>query len=107
MTFAKCVTHRALTRLRIMRSVPTAMRSVSEILETLGGSTAVAAALDLPFTTVASWKARSSIPVPYWKPLAEAARQRGVRGLTVDVLAELAAKPIRTKRAARSRSRAA
>lgn len=66
------------------------MRSVSEIVDALGGLTAVAAALDLPLTTVSSWKSRDSVPVSYWSPLLAAARKRGV-AITVDCFAQIAA----------------
>lgn len=91
--------------LRILRSVRRAMRSVPEIIHTLGGSTATAIALGLPMTTVDSWKRRGSIPPEHWSPLVVAARKRGV-ALGLPQLAELAAAP-RPKGAQRGRRRRA
>ena len=83
------------------------MRSFLEILDALGGLTAVATALKLPLTTVSSWKARSFIPSDYWDDLVNLARQRGVKGITLTLFAELAAKRALTKRGTRTTSRAA
>lgn len=84
-----------------MRSLRRAMRTVSEIVESLGGTTAVATALVLPETTVSSWKSRGSIPPAHWSPLIAAARKRGV-GLDIELLHELAT-PARSKSAGRPR----
>lgn len=60
-----------------MRSMPATMRSVTDFIDKLGGSTAVAAVLNVPATTVASWKSRKSIPVEHWAQLLGIARERG------------------------------
>lgn len=90
------------------------MQSFTQILDALGGLTVVATAIrhpetgkSLPLTTVASWSARSSIPPLYWPPLVDLARQRGVKGITITLFAELAAKPIQAKGTPRARTRAA
>lgn len=41
------------------------MNSVSELIDLLGGPTPVAAALNMPITTVRNWKGRESIPARY------------------------------------------
>jgi hypothetical protein len=86
-----------------MRSLRRAMRTVSEIIESLGGTSAAATALTLPETTVSSWKSRGSIPPAYWSPLIAAARKRGA-SLDLELLHELAA-PARRK--GKSKRRAA
>jgi hypothetical protein len=67
------------------------MRTFCEILEHLGGSGTVAAALKLPMTTVDSWKRRDSIPPSYWPPLVNVARKRGMVDISLQRLAEIAA----------------
>lgn len=62
------------------------MKSVSDIIDALGGSSAVAGALKLPATTTASWKSRNSIPVEHWPKLTAAALERGVEDLTYETL---------------------
>ena len=39
--------------------------TVTDIIDELGGPTAISAVLGLPPTTVANWKARGSIPARY------------------------------------------
>jgi hypothetical protein len=51
---------------------------VSDFIEALGGSTSVAQLLQLPMTTVASWKSRNSLPIIRWSVLLNAARERGL-----------------------------
>ena len=49
------------------------MKSVSDIFEHFGGPKALADKIDkgVPFTTVASWESRGSIPISYWPRLIE------------------------------------
>ncbi len=75
------------------------MKSVAEILEGLGGSAAVATALELPYTTVASWKARGSVPSAYWSPLIALARARKLVGVTLSSLTAIAAANAPARRA--------
>jgi hypothetical protein len=63
---------------------------VCEIIDSRGGTTAVAAALDLPVTSVSSWKSRSVIPPRYWPPLILLPTPRGRPKLTLERLAQLA-----------------
>jgi hypothetical protein len=65
------------------------MISIPNLINALGGSTAVAAALGLPGTTVASWKSRRSIPCGYWPQLVELGHANKVEDLTLQRLAEL------------------
>lgn len=65
------------------------MRSASEVIDALGGSTAVASLLGLPATTVASWKSRNSIPVPHWPALISAGKDQKVEGLSYEALVSI------------------
>ena len=87
--FANCVTRGALT-FYASCVVCAAMKTASELIDELGGSTALAAALELPSTTVASWKSRGVIPPPYWTDIIHRARNMGVDAVTLEFLAELA-----------------
>lgn len=44
---------------------------------------------DVTRALVRCWKHRNSIPVAYWQRTIEAADQRGLRGVTLDLLARL------------------
>lgn len=76
------------------------MRSIPDVIEALGGSAAVSIARQLPYTTVASWKARGTIPAREWPGLVKLARERGTRGVTLQKLAELHPAKPRARRAA-------
>jgi hypothetical protein len=65
------------------------MRSIPDMLDALGGSAVVAAKRKLPYTTVASWKARGAIPAREWPGLVELAREMRVAGFTLQKLADL------------------
>jgi len=43
---------------------------------------ALARDLSLPYETVVSWSRRDSVPEPHWESISEAARLRGIRGVT-------------------------
>lgn len=74
----------------MMRSLRPRMKTTSQIVDELGGSTALAAALSLPATTVASWKSRASIPAQHWPALIARAKAMNVKGVSLEVLAKLA-----------------
>lgn len=66
------------------------MRSVSALIDDLGGDTAVAGVLGLKAaTTVASWKARKSIPVKHWPRVVNAARERGLDDVSYENLVSM------------------
>jgi hypothetical protein len=67
------------------------MKTAAKIIDELGGSTALASALALPATTVASWKSRASIPVQHWPALITRAKAMDVKGITFETLGKLAA----------------
>lgn len=62
------------------------MQTVSEFIDAIGGSTKVAKVRDLPLSTVASWKARNSIPVDEWPALLNLARQCEVEGASYEAM---------------------
>lgn len=72
----------------MMRSVRS-MDWVKEIIDSRGGTTAVAAALDLPETTVSSWISRGIIRPGYWPFLVALPVKRG-RAISLERLARLA-----------------
>jgi hypothetical protein len=63
--------------------------TISELIDELGGASVVAAPLQLPPTTVASWKARESIPAKHWPGVLRVATERSVDGVTYERLVEL------------------
>lgn len=71
--------------LRIMRRL-SGMRSVSDVIEALGGSSILAGELGLPATTVASWKSRGSIPDEHRPTLIKIARKKAIRGVDYESL---------------------
>lgn len=60
----------------------------SKAIELLGGPKIVADHTSRPFTTVASWGARQSIPVEAWSSLIDLAQAKGVEGFTYEALAQ-------------------
>ena len=67
------------------------MQSFSDIIDRLGGSTALARALDRPAGTVRQWRNRNSVPAWQWSRLVSVARARGLTSVTPEALAEIAA----------------
>ena len=61
------------------------------IIDALGGTVEVAAALSLAKSTVSGWRERG-IPYPHWAPLVRLAGERGRSEITVEALADLAAR---------------
>lgn len=66
------------------------MNTINELIEALGGNSAVAAHLGKRFpSTVSEMKRRGSVRVEYWPGLIELASQRKVAGVTADALMRL------------------
>ena len=65
------------------------MDTVSDIIQKFNGASVLARQLDLPATTVASWKHRSSIPVEHWTSLVELAERSEILGLTYEKLVQI------------------
>lgn len=65
------------------------MVTVSKIFDDFGGPAKVAAALEVRPSTASEMKRRGSIPVDYWPKLIEAARERGLKGVSADTLMKI------------------
>lgn len=58
------------------------MKSIADLFDELGGATAIAAELGIPYTTVASWKLRpNGIPIRHWSGLIAMAKRKRVSGV--------------------------
>jgi hypothetical protein len=64
----------------------------------LGGTGAVAGALEQSDSTVSGWQTRG-IPAPHWAALVALASELEVPGVTLEALAELAARKLEEARA--------
>jgi len=62
--------------------------SPQNALELLGGYRVVADRISRPYTTVASWGTRQSIPPSVWSRLVEFAAEKGVADFTYEALAK-------------------
>lgn len=67
------------------------MRTVSDIIDAFGGPTAMAVAIGTTQQNVTNMRSRGTIPAGFFKAIAAAARKRGIEGLTLALLAEIAA----------------
>lgn len=67
-----------------------ASQTVDTVLDELGGTGAVAAALDVPLSTVSTWRGRG-IPASRWVELVNLARRKRKPAITFEVLAALPA----------------
>lgn len=77
------------------------MTDWKSIIVACGGTGAVAAALQQSDSTVSSWQApsRRGIPAAYWSAIVALAAERGASGVTLEVLADLAAREAEEVRA--------
>jgi hypothetical protein len=71
-----------------------AMRTVSQIIDDLGGGRHLASAIGVPVGTVAAWKHRSSIPADHWLAITALPVIEGSQPVTADCLVMAHAKPI-------------
>lgn len=69
-----------------------AMETVTAIIDKFGGTNSFALAIGTSQQNVTNMKARGSIPQGFWKATVKAAQQRGVDGVSLEILAELAAR---------------
>lgn len=69
------------------------MQSVSDVIEAVGGVTAVSRALGKPVGTVSAWKTRESIPSEQHAALVDAAQALGRHDVTFELIARLHAAP--------------
>lgn len=68
------------------------MMTPDSVIDALGGTKAVAQALDVALPTVSVWRTRG-IPSGHWLPLSRLAAEKGVPEITLEALAEIAGKP--------------
>lgn len=70
------------------------MENFSSLIALWATAEELAADLDIgggsPGGTVRAWKRRNSIPAEYWLPLVFAAQKRGIPGVSLEVLAQIA-----------------
>ncbi len=62
------------------------------LIESLGGTSQVAAALALGAPVVSNWRARGKIPAEFWTEIVALATERGVIGITSEALATMHAR---------------
>ena len=67
------------------------MQTFSDIIDAFGGTRAFALAINIPESHARTMKARGSIPAERWSRLVQAAKEHRVRGVTLEVLARIAA----------------
>ena len=67
------------------------MQSWGSIIDALGGTGEVATALALSDSTVSSWREPRAIPAGRWEAIVRLATEKGVKEITLEVLAALAA----------------
>lgn len=73
------------------------LNSYDKIITALGGTGDVASALDQSASTVSGWRTRG-IPAHHWRALVTMAASRKVDGVSLEVLAQLAAwRPVETR----------
>jgi len=65
------------------------MKGIDQILALWPSIADLGRDLGVPYSTVAAWKQRGSIPVAYWRGLTQAARSRGLREVTSELLVAL------------------
>jgi hypothetical protein len=69
------------------------MSTPGSIIDALGGTTPVAEALQLSKSTVSGWRERpGGIPAPHWAALVRLAGERDRNEITLELLAEMAAR---------------
>lgn len=78
------------------------MQTFADVLALWPSLSELATDLGVPYGVAKQWRMRNSIPAEYWQALTAAARDRGIEGITADVLADIAA-----RRAGRPKSEAA
>jgi hypothetical protein len=66
------------------------MNSFAQIIDTFGGPGPFAEAVGIPGSHARAMKSRDSIPDGYWMRAVEAARERGIQGITLESFALLA-----------------
>lgn len=78
------------------------MRSFSDIIQAFGGVVPFRDAMGLPDVNARQMKQRDSIPDGYWSRVVAEATARNIEGVSLDVLAEIAAGKLKQKFPARA-----
>lgn len=68
------------------------LKSVADIFEVMGGTTAMARVLAVGISTASEIKRRGRIPTEYWRDIVRAAATRGHPEITAELLADLHAR---------------
>lgn len=68
------------------------MQTCSELIERFGGAAKMSPEIDVPANTIRQWAARESIPSWSWASIVEAGRKLSIEGVTLEALAEMAAR---------------
>lgn len=68
------------------------MQTFKDLFRELGGVGAVAEALGVTYDGALKMRARESVPPKHWPKLVEMAAAKGVRGVTIASLAQIAVK---------------
>lgn len=68
------------------------IRTVDDVIEAIGGTSAAAGICGTVKSTVSSWRARSAIPADKWQSILDEARRLGRNEVTAEALARIHAK---------------
>jgi hypothetical protein len=68
------------------------MQSIPQIIDAFGGASAFARVIGRGASTASEMKRTGSINARYWEEVVEAARARGIAGVTLECLARLHAR---------------
>lgn len=75
-----------------------AMESLDSLYRAFGGPAQVGRAISVSTEHAASMRRRGSIPNVYWQALLSAAKEKGIEGVTLEVLWRIAWRPRRRSR---------
>lgn len=70
------------------------MQTIPQIIDALGGPTEVARLTGQPVPTVSAWKHRNKIPARHWPSLVSIAREKGVKGITLELFFSIPSKEV-------------
>lgn len=76
------------------------IKTPADAIELLGGRRVVSQRIGRPFTTVASWVVRQSIPIEVWAELVEFASEKRIKGFTYEAIVKAHAQSPAPKRKA-------
>lgn len=65
------------------------MKTVTDLMNKFGGYRELAVALDTPSPTVAAWKHRGVIPAQHFPAIVAKAKERKIRGISLESLYRL------------------